>query len=76
VIEFERLAEFLRVKRGKQKLEAVYNLIDGGHGRLVSVRPNVRVKPAPTAWCAGQQAQTGPQAQRLMAGVPRCWGSA
>ena len=38
--------------------------------------PNVRVKPAPTAWRAGQQAQNGPQAQRLMAGVPRCWGSA
>ena len=38
--------------------------------------PNVRVKPAPTAWRAGQQAQNGPQAQRLLAGAPRCWGSA
>ena len=42
----------------------------------ICVKPNVRVKPAPTAWCAGQQAQNGPRAQRLMTGVPRCWGSA
>ena len=47
-----------------------------GGGWKVFVRSNVRVKPAPTAWRAGQQAQNGPQAQRLMAGVPRCWGSA
>ena len=38
--------------------------------------PNVRAKLAPTAWRAGQQAQNGPQARRLMAGVPRCWSSA
>ena len=48
----------------------------GGELRGVGVTPNVRVKPAPTAWRAGQQAQNGPQAQRLMAGVTRCWGSA
>ena len=38
--------------------------------------PNVRAKRATTAWRAGQQAQNGPKAQRLMAGVPRCWCSA
>ena len=38
------------------------------------VTPNVRVKSGPTAWRAGRQAQNGPQAQRLMAGVPRCLG--
>jgi len=36
-------------------------------------RPNVRAKRATTAWRAGQQAQNGPQAQRLMAGATcRC----
>jgi len=29
--------------------------------------PNVRAKRATTAWRAGQQAQNGPQAQRLLA---------
>ena len=38
--------------------------------------PNVRAKLATTAWCTGQQAQNGPQAQRLMASVPRRWRSA
>ena len=38
--------------------------------------PNVRAKLAPTAWRAGQQAQNGPQAQRLMASVTCRWGSA
>ena len=33
------------------------------------MKPTVRAELAPTAWCAGQQAQNGPQAQRLMAGV-------
>jgi len=42
----------------------------------VLVMPNVRAKLAPTAWRAGQQAQNGPQAQRLMAGVTRRWRSA
>ena len=37
---------------------------------------NVRVKPAPTVGRAGQQAQNGPQAQRLMASATRRWGSA
>ena len=46
------------------------------YGTGCFVRPNVRVKPAPTAWRDGQQAQNGPQALRLMAGAPRCWGSA
>ena len=46
-------------------------VLAGGAPRLVFVRPNVRVKPAPTAWLAGQQAHDGPQALRLMAGVPR-----
>ena len=41
-----------------------------------SVKPNVRVKPAPTVGRAGQQAQNGPQAQRLMASATRRWGSA
>jgi hypothetical protein len=38
--------------------------------------PNVRAKLAPTAWRAGQQAQNGPQAQRLMASAPCRWCSA
>ena len=49
----------------------------GEHGRTgVFVTPNVRVKPAPTVGRAGQQAQNGPQAQRLMASATRRWGSA
>ena len=40
------------------------------------VRPNVRAKRATTAGRAGQQAQNGPQAQRLMAGVACRWRSA
>ena len=47
-----------------------------GGKKWVIVRPNVRAKLAPTAWRAGQQAQNGPQAQRLMASVPCRWGSA
>ena len=39
-------------------------------------RPNVRAKRATTAWRAGQQAQNGPQAQRLMASVTCRWRSA
>jgi len=38
--------------------------------------PNVRAKRAPAAWRAGQQAQNGPQAQRLMASVTCRWRSA
>ena len=41
-----------------------------------SMPPNVRVKPAPTVGRAGQQAQNGPQALRLMASATRRWGSA
>jgi len=43
---------------------------------MVFVTPNVRAKRATTAWHAGQQAQNGPQAQRLMAGVACRWRSA
>ena len=46
------------------------------HQTVAFLKPNVRGKPAPTAWRAGHQAQNGPQAQRLMSGVPCCWGSA
>ena len=45
------------------------------HG-LFFVRPNVRAKRVTTAWRAGQQAQNGPQAQRLMASVTCRWRSA
>ena len=44
--------------------------------RNVLGRPNVRAKLAPTAWRVGQQAQNGPQAQRLMASATFRWGSA
>ena len=47
-----------------------------GDAMLHVVLPNVRAKLAPAAWRAGQQAKNGPQAQRLMASVPRRWGSA
>jgi len=43
---------------------------------LVLVMPNVRAKRATTAGRAGQQAQNGPQAQRLMAGVACRWRAA
>ena len=43
------------------------------HRTACIVRPNVRAKRATTAWRAGQQAQNGPKAQRLMASAPcRC----
>ena len=45
-------------------------------GAALLVRPNVRAKRAPTAGRAGQQAQNGPQAQRLMASVTCRWRSA
>jgi len=38
--------------------------------------PNVRAKRATTAGRAGQQAQNGPKALRLMAGVACRWRSA
>ena len=44
--------------------------------QLVVVPPNVRAKRATTAGRAGQQAQNGPKAQRLMAGVACRWRSA
>jgi hypothetical protein len=73
-----RKREFWPRGSGAKKLHAARGCslvrFEEGHARLVL--PNVRVKPAPTAWRAGQQAQNGPKAQRLMAGVPRCWGSA
>jgi len=56
-------------------IEGCISLAVGGQ-RVSFVRPNVRAKLAPAAWCAGQQAQNGPQAQRLMTSVPRRWGSA
>ena len=40
------------------------------------VLPNVRAKRVTTAGRAGQQAQNGPQALRLMAGVACRWRSA
>jgi len=46
------------------------------HHKAVLLMPNVRAKRAPTAWRAGQQAQNGPKAQRLMAGAPCRWRSA
>ena len=48
------------------------------HGIVVNLvlRPNVRAKLAPTAWRAGQQAQNGPKAQRLMASAACRWRSA
>jgi hypothetical protein len=39
--------------------------------RVHSVLPNVKVKLRPAAWRVGQQAQNGPEAQRLMASAPR-----
>ena len=44
--------------------------------KTVLLMPNVRAKRAATAWRAGQQAQNGPQAQRLMAGATCRWRSA
>ena len=53
------------------------NVYDGhGVDGMWPVLPNVRAKLAPAAWRTGQQAQNGPQAQRLMASAPRRWGSA
>ena len=46
------------------------------HGTACFVMPNVRAKRATTAWRAGQQAQNGPQAQRLMASATCRWRSA
>jgi len=41
-----------------------------------SLMPNVRAKQATAACRTGQQAQKGPQAQRLMADMQCCPGSA
>jgi len=49
---------------------------EGQSTPLRIVLPNVRAKRAPTAWRAGQQAQNGPKAQRLMASVTCRWRSA
>jgi len=46
------------------------------HHKAILLMPNVRAKRATTAWRAGQQAQNGPQAQRLMASVTCRWRSA
>ena len=46
------------------------------HHNAALLMPNVRAKRATTAWRAGQQAQNGPQAQRLMASVTCRWRSA
>ena len=46
------------------------------HRTACTVRPNVRAKRATTAWHAGQQAQNGPKAQRLMASATCRWRSA
>jgi len=47
-----------------------------GAAQVLVVRPNVRAKRATTAGRAGQQAQNGPKALRLMAGVACRWRSA
>jgi len=44
--------------------------------QVYPLMPNVRAKLATTAWRAGQQAQNGPQAKRLMASVTCRWRSA
>jgi len=49
---------------------------DATHEMVLVATPNVRAKRATTAWRAGQQAQNGPQAQRLMASVTCRWRSA
>jgi len=51
-------------------------VLAGDMPQKLLVRPNVRAKRATTAWRAGQQAQNGPQAQRLMASVTCRWRSA
>jgi len=51
-------------------------VVEGADDPLVIGLPNVRAKRATTAWRAGQQAQNGPQAQRLMAGATCRWRSA
>ena len=43
---------------------------------VVFMMPNVRAKRATTAWRAGQQAQNGPQAQRLLACATCRWRAA
>ena len=45
-------------------------------GERVFVKPNVGAKRATTAWRAGQEAQNGPKAQRLMASATCRWRSA
>jgi hypothetical protein len=70
----------VRIERGLVASWQLYTrrqaLILLKHHMCMLVPPNVRDKLATTAWRTGQQAQNGPQAQRLMAGVPRRWGSA
>ena len=51
-------------------------VVEGADDPLVIGLPNVRAKRVTTAWRAGQQAQNGPQAQRLMASVTCRWRSA
>ena len=51
-------------------------VLHGGIARWWVLMPNVRAKRAPTACRAGQQAQNGPQAQRLMASAACRWRSA
>jgi len=48
----------------------------GGGAKWQFLLPNVRAKRVTTAWRAGQQAQNGPQAQRLMASATCRWRSA
>jgi len=60
---------------GKLRLTSHCGRFGLTHNQL-PVRPNVRAKRATTAWRAGQQAQNGPKAQRLMAGVACRWRSA
>jgi len=70
------VANVLALRCGCSMLGATALLILLDEERLPSVTPNVRAKLATAAWRAGQQAQNGPQAQRLMASAPRRWCSA
>jgi len=53
----------------------VFSLLAAKEEMMIA-RPNVRAKRATTAGRAGQQAQNGPHALRLMAGVACRWRSA
>ena len=66
----------LALRCGCSMLGATAPLNQPDEPKLPPVTPNVRAKRATAAGHAGQQAQNGPQAQRLMAGVACRWRSA